>query len=768
MRNYTKKWVFPELLAVPGSFQASLGVSAVVAQTLFHRGITTLDAANAFLDPAVYKPAPATQLPGIKKATERIQTALTDSEAILVWGDFDVDGQTSTALLVSALRDLGAAVYHYIPNRERESHGISTSSLSSQLDLINPSLLITCDTGIDALEPVNLAKSLGTDIIITDHHQLPSTLPDAYSIINPNLLPLNHPLSSLPGVGVAYKLIENLYLIYDRQVDHLLDLVALGIVADVAHLSGDTRFLLQRGLPILRNTSRLGLLQLFNNAKLLQSEINEDQIGYVIGPRLNALGRLHDANSCVAFFTTDNMGIATELANQLEGYNLQRQQLTESIFQDSLNLIKANPDLVDDYSILVLLGPPDWNPGVVGIVASRLVDRFLKPVIMLATEGTEARGSARSIPGISIADLLTSVSDLLIRYGGHPMAAGMRLPLDKVSQFRRKISQNCIRIFGDSPSTPELRIDAELPFSSISSEYITDFHRLAPFGSGNPKLIFATRGVSILDDKTIGKRQNHRKLTASDSAGTHQDLLFWNSVDVDLPKGPIDIAYSLDMSVYRGSPQIQLTLQDFRQASELPVLIKENIGIELMDYREQKDPLKTLAGLTDKYPESIIWAEFNLPSGFNTYPRGDLQQSPVLIVWTTPPSPTVFLKALKTVSPEVVFLFSEDPMAMDNKLILEAIHGMLLHLHSSQKAYDPPLFAQKIAQTTALIEMGIKWIHYHGDYDLSLLDENNLVQPGRGSPLPDFPRVNQKFSLLLQEIASYRAYYKKADKKYLL
>ncbi|MCK5607407.1 hypothetical protein KAR91_36320, partial [Candidatus Pacearchaeota archaeon] len=187
-----------------------------------------------------------------------------------------------------------------------------------------------------------------------------------------------------------------------------------------------------------------------------------------------------------------------------------------------------------------------------------------------------------------------------------------------------------------------------------------------------------------------------------------------------------------------------------------------------IDHREQHDPLKILAKLTVEYTDSIIWAEFNEPSGYKSCRRGELQKSPVLIVWTTPPSPTVFLNALKTVSPELVFLFAKDPMAQDNKTVLEAIHGMLLHLKTSHKAYDPELFSQSIAQTAALVEVGINWIHCHGDYDLSLLEEKNQIQPGSGTPLPDFPLVNQKFSLLLQEIASYRAYFKKAEKKYLL
>ena len=767
MRNSQIKWVFPAVFDIPANFQSETGYSSVISQTLFRRGIISYNLARGFLNPDFYHPTPAVQLPGLKLAAKRLQAALSLNEKVLVWGDFDVDGQTSTALLVSALSDLGFNVHHYIPNRAKESHGISTSSLAAQIDAYHPDLILTCDTGIDALEPIELSQNQGIDVIITDHHQLPSVLPNAHAIINPNMLPSIHPLSSLPGVGVAFKLIEHLYSYYDRKVDHLLDLVALGIVADVAPLSGDTRYLLQRGLPILRNTSRLGLQQLYNNAKLEESSISEDQIGFVIGPRLNALGRLSDANSCVEFFTTSNNAIAANLAGELENLNAQRQELTEVIFQDALTKIESNPDLVEDYPILVLLGSPDWNPGVTGIVASRLVDRFRKPVIMLTREGDYARGSARSIPGVPISDLIASASDILISHGGHPMAAGVRLQGDRVSEFRRTIAQNFEGVVGDILPSPEVIIDAALPFQSISVDFINDFHRLAPFGSGNPKLLFASRGVNLVSDKTIGKNKNHRKLTLVDSAGTKQDVLWWNSVGIDLPVSSFDIAYSLVLSKFTGQSQPQLTLQHFRNSEDTPILLKDSKEIELLDFREQNDPLAELGRLVDENPSSVIWAEYNIPPGFDCLPREELEKSPMLIIWTTPPSPAVLKKALNSVSPKTIVLFAEDPMPQTNRSILQALLGLLKHLRDTGKFYDPALFAQSIGQTPALIELGLAWFHEHGDYDLSQL-KTNQIHPGGGSPLPGFAAIDAKFNLLLHEISSYRYYYKNTKKEYLL
>jgi len=521
MRNLSREWIFPDIVEIPADFQAEFGGSSLFYQTLFRRGLKTIQSARGFLNPDHYQPSSPSQLPGLPKAVDRIHSAFKSSQNILVWGDFDVDGQTSTALLVSALSGHGSKIFHYIPNRARESHGLSVASLQKQISEVSPALLLTCDTGIDAIEPIAFAKSSGIDVIITDHHQLPPELPNAYSIINPNMLPEDHPLFNLPGVGVAYKLIESLYTDLNLDPEIFLDLVALGIVADVARQTQDTRYLLQKGLALLQNTSRLGLQQLLTFANIKPEEITEETIGFVIGPRLNALGRLDDANSCVEFFTTADLSRASELAHQLESLNSQRQVLTENIFQDSIKMIADYPEYVQDYPILVLQGPSQWHPGVIGIVASRLVERFHKPVIMLSQDGKLARGSARSIPGVPISNLISESSNLLLSFGGHPMAAGVSLSLENVSQFRRQLANNYERIVGGLPTPPVVNIDGDLPFQLISDSFIKDFQRLAPFGTGNPKLMFATRGVHLNAQgvRAIGKDKKHKKITLVDRSG---------------------------------------------------------------------------------------------------------------------------------------------------------------------------------------------------------------------------------------------------------
>ena len=770
IRKFQRDWFYPGVLNIPPSFQAELGGSSVFTQTLYRRGIQTIESAKGFLNPEFYRPSPATQLPGLSNSVERILEAFAKKQTILVWGDFDVDGQTSTTLLVSALSGQGSQIRHYIPNRSRESHGVSVAALQKIISEYSPSVLLTCDTGIDAFEAVALAQSSGVDVIITDHHQLPSDLPTAYAIVNPNMLSEDHALFNLPGVGVAYKLIEALYSDLDLNPEIFLDLVALGIVSDVAHQAGDTRYLLQKGLALLQNTSRLGLQQLLAIVNHKPKDITEETIGFVIGPRLNALGRLDDANSCVEFFTTSDLSRATKLAQQLESLNTRRQALTETIFQDAVKLVNDYPEYVHDYPILVLQGPAQWHPGVIGIVASRLVDRYHKPVIMLSQEGSISRGSARSIPGVPISALISESATLLNSFGGHPMAAGLSLPLDKVPQFRRDLAENYLRIVGGPPEPPKVKIDADIPFKTITDSFISDFQRLAPFGAGNPKLLFSTRSVHLGSNgiKIIGKGKNHKKITLIDSSNAQQDFLWWNSADIDLPSGEFDVAYVLDLTSYKNRLQVQATLRHFRQGPGTPVLFNNQSKFELIDHRSNPSPESELSVYVST-PGSIIWAESNSPEGIVSYKRSSLQKSDILVIWTTPPTRETFKEALDQVEPKKIVFFAVDPTVQTLRKFITKLHGLLKYmLENNNSSFDFEKAAQSIAVTPALIDVGLDWIHHHGDYDLSLFSLNNQILPGPRENLDGFQLIDKKLKFMLREVAAYRSYFSKAKLDTLL
>ncbi|HEY9528242.1 MAG TPA: DHH family phosphoesterase, partial [Anaerolineales bacterium] len=379
------RWIDPPPVEIPASF-ADLNLPPLIAQTLVRRGIITPESARIFLHPDSLPSAP---FPGIEPAVARIREAIRREERICVWGDFDVDGQTSTTVLVQTLRALGADLVYYIPIRGKESHGVHIETLQPILDN-NVKLLVTCDTGITAYDAIDYANARGVDVVVTDHHDLGPTLPNAKAIVNPKLLGEDHILANLAGVGVAYKLAEALIRSNDFSrlktatevaTTELLDLVALGLIADVALLKGETRSLVQRGIQVLRNTGRIGLRTMAELSGTSLESLTEETIGFTFAPRLNALGRLDNANPAVELLLSHDPVRARVIATQIEGLNAQRRLLTTQVFEAAETQLHETPELLSEPAIL--LTNANWPGGVVGIVANKLFERYRKPAILL-------------------------------------------------------------------------------------------------------------------------------------------------------------------------------------------------------------------------------------------------------------------------------------------------------------------------------------------------------------------------------------------------
>ena len=430
------RWIYPAPVEIPASW-TDLHLPPLVAETLVRRGIDTPEAAWAFLHP---DSLPYTPFPGVAKAVEIINAAIHNQETIGVWGDFDVDGQTSTTVLVQTLQALGTNVVYYIPIRGKESHGIHIDTLKPMLDN-GVKLLLTCDTGVTAYEAIDYANSRGVDVIITDHHELGPKLPNARVILNPKLLPQGHVLENLAGVGVAFKLAEALLIGNQKsEIANLLDLVALGLIADVAILHGETRSLAQRGIQVLRNTGRIGLRAMAELSGTSLESLTEESIGFSFAPRLNALGRLGDANPAVELLLSHDPSRARVLAAQIEGLNAQRRLLTNQVYEAAEAQLRENPELGNEPALI--LCSQNWPGGVVGIVANKLVERYRKPAILLnQSEDGILRGSARSVEGLNITEAITTQKHLLIGFGGHPMAAGLALPFDQLGNFRKGLGK---------------------------------------------------------------------------------------------------------------------------------------------------------------------------------------------------------------------------------------------------------------------------------------------------------------------------------------
>jgi len=741
-----------------------------VTQTLARRGFTEVEAARAFLDPDCYQPAPPSDLPNSIRAAERLEKAIRKGETICVWGDFDVDGQTATTLLVSTLRDLGAAVQYHIPNRHTESHGVNLPVLK-HLIAEGVNLVLTCDTGVTAHEAIAYAQARGMDVVVTDHHDLPPDLPQAYAVMNPKMLPLEHPLRELPGVGCAYKLAEALYSRARRPegVEQYLDLVALGIVADIAVQTADTRYLLQRGLQALRHTERLGLQVVMEIAELNPDWLTEEHISFILAPRLNALGRLADANVGVELLTTKDLACARILATELEGLNARRKLLCDQVTQGAQAQIDRHPSLLD-YGALVLTHPA-WPAGVVGIVASRLVERYGRPAVLIATPpGELGRGSARSVEGCNITAAIAASGEMLASFGGHPMAAGLAIDPERIPEFRRSLSRTVLDMLGEVEEEATLQIDGYLSLSDLSLGLVEQLERLAPFGAGNPPPILASRGLLLKSHSPVGRTGEHLRLIVEDEEGTPQEVIWWQGAGWPLPEGRFDLAYVVRTSDYRGERDVQVEWVEARSI-EAPVvtLRPEPRPVEVVDYRREPNPRRLLEHLRVQ-EDAQVWSEARAKAEVAGQDRYGLDPSKALVIWTTPPGPGELQAVLEKVSPERVYLFGIDPGLDHPEKFLKRLAGLAKRaLNRSEGHASISTLAAATAQREATVRVGIAWLAAYGH--LAVLDEDGdevILAVGSQTVSPDLPSVATELKALLAETAAYRAHFARADERALI
>jgi single-stranded-DNA-specific exonuclease len=750
------RWIDPPSASPPESF-SDLRLHPLAAQILHRRGISTLADARAFLDPDAYSPAPASDIPDMERAAERIREAIREGEEICIWGDFDVDGQTSTTILVQTLRALGADPCWHIPVRATESHGIKIPFLRKELDK-GIRLLLTCDTGISETEAITYANSRGVDVLITDHHALPPALPNALAAVNPNRLPEEHPLATLPGAGVAYKLAELLLEGTAFSPEELLDLVALGIVADVAEQRGDARYLLQKGLTRLRDTQRIGLRALYDIAELRAEELNEEHIGFLLAPRMNALGRLDDANPIVDFLTTRDAVYARVFAEQLEGLNARRKFLVRQVYAAAEKQIENTPALLD--SPVLVLAHSGWEGGVIGIAASRLVERYHRPVLLLTIgEDGIARGSARSIEGIHITQAIAAQKTLLLGFGGHPMAAGLSLPVENLDAFRRGIA-NTVQEMVRRAALPEaaISLDAWLSLDDITLSLAAALEPLSPFGAGNPAPIFATRNLRVKSRAEIGKEKEHLRWVVDDESGNVQEVLWWNGAGEESPpdNAQFDLAYHLRASSYRGEKRVQLELVDFHVTRAAAVEIRVKSARKITDWREEISPREKVESLED----AVIWEEGSRELGVR---RDALTKAKTLVVWTTPPSPRAFRRAVETVDPEEVVLVFQDPQAFTPDSFLRHLSGIVKFILNRKEGKASLLeVAAAMAEREEAIRIGLDILAAKGFCRVAYEKETlTLSEGGEKSPEDAATRYVQ-LKRILKETAAYRRHCRRA------
>ncbi|MEW6030433.1 MAG: single-stranded-DNA-specific exonuclease RecJ [Chloroflexota bacterium] len=570
--THKNRWLIPPPIT-PEADAALAAFPPVLRQILFNRGYATDAAARAFLKAETPFDTNPFQMKGMDAAVERIRFALEHAEPIAIYGDYDVDGVTATALLVTALRAFngnpstgsGQVVREYIPNRFDEGYGLNNEALTA---LANDGvrLVITVDCGIRSPDEARHARDLGLDLVISDHHEPSGALPDALAVVNPKQDGDAYPEKYLAGVGIAYKIVEALASLPSfaglLNLADLLDLVALGTVADLAPLTGENRSLVRGGLRQLRQTARQGLFSLANVAEIPIAKIGATHIGYMLGPRLNASGRLESALASYQLLTTTDVFQAGQLAQQLDVQNRQRQQLTREIQTQAEALAFDG----QDDPLLLFAVHPEFNHGVVGLAASRLTETYYRPSIVGHYGEETTRCSCRSIPEFHITHALDECADLLVRHGGHAAAAGFTVRNENLDELVARLRSIATRELDGRDLRHTFVADAEVKLKDLSFDLLKSLDLLEPTGYGNPSPVFVTRGIKVQSSRPVGADGRHLKLALTDGRITFDSIGFrLGHLQPDLPPR-VDVLFVLEVNEYNGNTRLQLNLKDIKPA----------------------------------------------------------------------------------------------------------------------------------------------------------------------------------------------------------
>lgn len=563
------KWILKEVAAdTVERLVNELRLLPVTARIVAGRGLVEPLQVEQFLNPTLAGMQDPFLLAGMDAAVKRLLVARQQQEQVCIYGDYDVDGVTATALLVSGLRALGLQVGYHIPHRMDDGYGLNREALRT-IHSQGSVLCISVDCGVTALEEARYCREIGLDLIITDHHQPLPELPDALAVINPHRPDCRYPFKGLAGVGVAFNLLVALRaglrqqgLVTDNGPDlrQWLDLVALGTVADVVPLADQNRLLVAAGLQRMDGLTRTGLAALKKVAGV-NGTVTAGQIGFRLAPRLNAAGRLESAVPGVELLLTDDRSLAERLAQELNEANQQRQAMEQAMLLQAIRMVDAAGGVAGRFSIV--LSSPDWHPGVVGIVASRLVERYHRPTILLAVqEDGAAKGSGRSIPGFHLLDALHDCAPLLTRYGGHRVAAGVSLPADACDAFGAAFERAAAARLDQDHLIPQLLLDVELAPDELTMALVEDMQRLAPFGAGNPEPVVCMRGLQVMEKRLVGT--DHLRLRLR--RGRHYiNAIAWRMAGRHLPE-VIDVAGMPEIDTWGGGARLQLRVKDFKEA----------------------------------------------------------------------------------------------------------------------------------------------------------------------------------------------------------
>lgn len=559
-----RKWIIREPLKREKCLFLSKewGFPPLMVQLLYNRGIVESEEVKRFLYPSLKHLQDPFLMKGMDKAVQRIAEAISRKERILIYGDYDVDGVSATTLLLQFLRSSGVSAYFYIPHREKEGYGLNKNSLDKAVEM-GIDLVITCDCGISCIQEIDYANSLGLDVIVTDHHRVKERVPSAYAVLDPNQTDCSYPFKELAGVGVAFKLIQALaQKSFSKRVEpwDYLDLVALGTIADVVSLRGENRILVKFGLERLNRTSNLGLRALIEITGLDEKEINEGHIGFILAPRLNACGRLSLSRKAVRLLLSTSWGEAIKLARDLDAENRQRQKIQGSMRREADKLLPETKESV------IILTKDGWHPGLIGLLASYVREKYFRPALIFSPQGEIARGSARSIPKFSIFNALQACEDLLLSFGGHEMAAGMMIPIENIAILKNRLNELAEEALSPEDLVPSYSIDARVSLKELQSDFFEDMELLPPYGSDNPQPLFLGEGLCPFSSPEFNKKFVRAVIGAKEGGERFEAIAFNLGEEGKriMRSGDIDMIFTPTINRWKGRETLQLEIKDVR------------------------------------------------------------------------------------------------------------------------------------------------------------------------------------------------------------
>ncbi len=761
----------------------------LVERLLYSRGIKTQSEIETFLNPLSIKLTHPNAFCDMQKAVCRIVKAIDNNENILIYGDFDADGLTSTSLMVKTLTHIGANVSYYIPKREGDGHGLNSNALVKLMVTQKPKLIITVDCGISNLEEVKFINSFNIDVIITDHHEAPEELPEALAIINPkapNALDEKlttseiHYLTSLAGVGVAFKVAQALLEKYEKltYIYEILPYVAVGTIADIVPLIGENRYYVVKGLDLISKGKHYGLKRLLDNAGYsnIEDGITSEQVAFGIAPRINASGRLDAVEDAIKVLISDNKQEIEMSVIALENFNKVRQELCHSTFLEADEMAKKEKD-----NTLVLF-KPDWHIGIIGIVASKLVEKYHKPTFLMTYSGEtkQIRCSARGVEGVSslsLYDIISNISDKLDGFGGHTLAAGLSFSTESVTfeEVKKGLIDTVNEALAGEKIVPVLNIDMEVKPDDISIDTIEELKQLEPYGAANPQPVFAIKDLILKEKKLMGSNKEHLKLILEKDNQVF-NAIWWSKGDISLSNGDLlDIAFYPQINVFNNTTSVQLIIKDIHSES-LKELENQDIGIKIYDHRNKTNIYKQVNEYlkTTRYNTAVFAEDRSIIDKLKIYPeitsriknRNNITKIDSIMFFDYPASSEIYENILKIAEPSIIhYMNYEIRHSIDE--YLKTIYGMIKFVSNNKNGefnlLNSSLF---LGVTTSLIKLTL--IMFEEGKIIKIIDkteDNYIIQLLEHVDISSIPKLDGyiEFSLEFNTIKGFKDMFQKVD-----